>query len=378
MNSLKHYNALMKLCEGDSPFYYVDQVRDTTTYRIFSYRLASYSDFLLPYARECRGHMFELDVTGNHVRMASMPPAKFFNMNENPITMDLDFSVCETILDKIDGSLISSYMHNDIVYLKSKTSLNSDQARAAMDLLNSDEYYHLRQFIYVMERSNYTVNMEYTAPTNRIVLPYQKPALTILNAIANGGSMYGQKFDHMALETLADTYYSKDFIVKNHAATIENHATFVESIKDMTDIEGVVVTIRNGETVKIKTAWYCALHHAKDSINSPRRLFEVVVNDAHDDLRGVFPEDEFLLARIEEMEKMVQGIYAKIKVNAEQFYQNHHGLDRKSYAILGQETIPRLYFTLAMNLYLGKENDYKDWMLKHWKDFGIKDDHSED
>ena len=83
MNTFQeHYANLMTLCEGDSPFYYVDQNRDSTVYRIFTYQLASYSDFLLPDARECRGHMFEIDKDGNAVRCASMPPTKFFNLHE--------------------------------------------------------------------------------------------------------------------------------------------------------------------------------------------------------------------------------------------------------------------------------------------------------
>lgn len=380
MNFREHYDALMKLCEGDSPFYFVDQVRDTTVYRIFSYRLASYTEFLLPYARMCRGHMFELDADGNMVRCASMPPAKFFNMNENPITMDLDFSYCDRVLDKMDGSLISSYlMYDSEVFLKSKTSLNSDQTRAAMDLLNTSEYSPLKYFIKLMEWNGYTINLEYTAPNNRIVLPYQKPALTILNAVRSSeGELYGTMMGHDVLEVLVKHYGIPSMLVKNHAKDITDYPAFIESIKDMTDIEGYVIGIADGETVKIKTDWYCALHHAKDSINSPRRLFEVVVNEAHDDLRGVFPEDEYLLARIQEMEKIVQGIYAKIKINVEKFYNENASLDRKSYAILAQQTLPRLYFSLAMNLFLGKENDYKDWMLKHWKDFGIKDEPSED
>ena len=320
MNFREHYDALMKLCEGDSPFYFVDQVRDTTVYRIFSYRLASYTEFLLPYARMCRGHMFELDADGNLVRCASMPPAKFFNMNENPITMDLDFSYCDRVLDKMDGSLISSYlMYDSEVFLKSKTSLNSDQARAAMDLLNTSEYSPLKYFIKLMEWNGYTINLEYTAPNNRIVLPYQKPALTILNAVwSSEGELYGTMMGHDVLEVLVKHYGIPSMLVKNHAKDITDYPAFIESIKDMTDIEGYVIGIANGETVKVKTDWYCALHHAKDSINSPRRLFEVVVNEAHDDLRGVFPEDEYLLARIQEMEKI--GVLESRKIGRERIY----------------------------------------------------------
>jgi len=371
MNAQEHFDSLMKLCEGDSSFYFVDQVRNMCKYRIFSYRLAGYSEFLLPYARECRGHMFEIDSDGKMIRAASMAPTKFFNHMENPITMDLDFSDCDLVMDKADGSPISSYMQ-DGIYFKSKTSLNSEQAQAAMKLLH--KFPDLAGFIFRMECNGYTVNLEYVSPNNRIVLPYQTDNLIVLSVRSRQGDTYGEYLDHSVIASLMARYGCEEHLVKNYANEIEDFNAHLNSINEMSDIEGFVIRIRGGETVKVKTAWYVALHRAKDSINSPKRLFEVVVNEAHDDLRGVFPEDQFLLDRIEEMEKLVQGIYANIKVNVEKFYNDNAGLDRKSYAILGTQTLPRLYFSLAMNLYLGKENDYKEWMIKHYKDFGIKDD----
>lgn len=78
-----HYNALMQLCQdASSTFYYVDQMIDNVTYRIFSYRLATYTEFCAPYAKECRGHTFEIDGNNHAVRIASFTPTKFFNLGE--------------------------------------------------------------------------------------------------------------------------------------------------------------------------------------------------------------------------------------------------------------------------------------------------------
>ena len=55
------WNDLMALCASNEAFYFVDQTKDGDKYRVFTYRLASYSDFLLPNALECRGHTFRLD-----------------------------------------------------------------------------------------------------------------------------------------------------------------------------------------------------------------------------------------------------------------------------------------------------------------------------
>ena len=88
----KLFNELMTLVEGNEGFFFNDWELEEFHFRNFAYRLASYTDFLEPSALECRGHMFEIDKDGNPIRLASLPPAKFFNHLENPFTMDLDLS----------------------------------------------------------------------------------------------------------------------------------------------------------------------------------------------------------------------------------------------------------------------------------------------
>lgn len=58
------YTNLMSLVASNEAFYYVDHVLNSCIYRVFTYRLASYTDFLEPDALECRGHMFRLDLDG--------------------------------------------------------------------------------------------------------------------------------------------------------------------------------------------------------------------------------------------------------------------------------------------------------------------------
>ena len=86
MNHQVLFDNLMALTQNEA-FYYVDAVYGGKTYRIFNYRLASYSDFLLPDAFNARGTTFRLDDTG--VELASLPPMKFFNLWENPQTLHI-------------------------------------------------------------------------------------------------------------------------------------------------------------------------------------------------------------------------------------------------------------------------------------------------
>lgn len=88
------YNNLLILCEEDS-FYFADHELDGIMYRIFNYRIASFTEFLLPDALECRGHMFRLDSDGYADALVSMPLPKFFNINE--VTNNIN-TLCEGLI----------------------------------------------------------------------------------------------------------------------------------------------------------------------------------------------------------------------------------------------------------------------------------------
>lgn len=362
-----HYENLMNLCNAEgSSFYYVDQNKDNDVYRIFSYRIASYTEFCQPGARECRGHMYRIHENG--ANLVALPPAKFFNADENPFTMNLDYSDCELIMDKLDGSLITTFLHNNQIAVKSKTSLHSEQANAAYQLLNSNGFEALHKFCTIMAKNDWSISLEYTAPTNRIVIPHQKADLTVLCA---RHVLTGDTMAHSALQSLMQEYECSDKLVTNHADNVDNHVDFVATISSMKDIEGYVIRIRNGETVKVKTDWYKNLHSLADNFNNPKSLFVCVVNEHHDDIKANFANDAFKMNQIAEMEEKVRVIYRTIKENVEDFYNKNKHLDRKSYAILGQNEVPRLYFGLTMSLYLGKEIDYKEFIVKNYKEFGI-------
>lgn len=76
------YKNLCALPSQTDAFYSVDQVgADGFTYRIFLYRLASYSDWLYPGALESRGIMFRIEEDGS-TTLVSRPMEKFFNWKE--------------------------------------------------------------------------------------------------------------------------------------------------------------------------------------------------------------------------------------------------------------------------------------------------------
>lgn len=349
------YDKLMALVASNEAFYYVDHNLGDYVYRVFTYRLASYSDFLLPGALECRGHMFRLD--GDSVKLVSAPFEKFFNLNENPMVMDIDFQSVDFIHDKRDGSLISTFMHDGDVRLKSKTAVASDQALDATRFLHSND--RLLSVVRELAEDNYTVIMEYTAPDNRIVLPYQEADLRILGVRCNG------TLNYIAYDYLYSEY--GDLMVDDHTDSFDLddvHAA-LEGMYDLKGIEGFVVGYNGGNRFKVKTHEYLSLHRAKDSIQSDKRLFEVALNDATDDLRTMFHDDQYTLDRISAMEKVAGHAYNHLVASVEKYhFQNQH-LDRKTYAVRGQQELDRLAFNAAMMLYSGKQPDYKALLMKN-------------
>jgi T4 RnlA family RNA ligase len=372
-NKQQIFNDLMDLSATNEAFYFVDQILANKTYRIFLYRLASYSDWLAPHANESRGITFHVDETGNMIDLVSRPFHKFFNAYENPFVMDLDFSEPTAILDKMDGSLISTMNvgvadhGGPIVWLKSKGSLFSDQATAANQLIHTIKYEPLLEFLYLMLENDCTVCMEYTGPENRIVIGYMEEALTVLSIRDNDTGVY------IPLEILEYDYPdATQFFVKNHVEDIEDPVAFAENVINMEKVEGFVFWLPD-VTVKMKTTWYMVLHHLKDSINSKRRLYEAVVNETIDDVRAQFFDDPVALKIISDMEELVVPIYNSMVELVETFYEDNKHLERKEYAIKGQVDCGQ-YFGLAMGKYLGREPDYKAYMVKNRKDYGIKDD----
>lgn len=96
---MKLFDNLMALCEYDrTKFFYTDvNLSLGTTGRIFNYNYASYSDWLLPDALECRGIMFEIDAEGNPIKILSRPMEKFFNLNEHNVNIN---SLCELLIEQ--------------------------------------------------------------------------------------------------------------------------------------------------------------------------------------------------------------------------------------------------------------------------------------
>ena len=73
------------------------------------------------------------------------------------------------------------------------------------------------------------------------------------------------------------------------------------------------------------------------------------------------------------MEIKVDKIFNHTVATVEKFYADNKHLDRKQYAILGQQVLGQKEFGLAMSKYTGKDVNYKEWMKKNFKMFDVEE-----
>ena len=223
-------------------------------------------------------------------------------------------------------------------------------------------------------RRNYTVNFEYTSPSNHIVLYYPESKLSVLSirSHVDGETLFGDRLI--------------SFLQENHFPTVLQHIVFfkpvpidvthqelVENIRKELQGEGYVVEIvpsdRKPYLVKIKTEKYLLLHHTKSTGRSARHLFQSVIYEQTDDLRSLFMTEDEMLRRIQDMERRIQPIYNELVRSVEQFYEENKHLSRKDFAIkASNDGSSKIYMPLMMNLYAGKENDYKKFAINHMRD----------
>lgn len=368
------YWGLQRLADNTEAFYHSDvEIEDGSYFRTFSYRLASYSDFLQYGALEARGIMFHITNLGEPLELLCRPQTKFFNVNENPMTMDLDFSQVKAVYIKEDGSLISTYLHPLIadgeaygsLRVKSKTSIKSEQAVAAQAYI--DAHPKLKHRLHFLTAAGWTVNCEWTAPDNRIVVGYPVAKLIILNARRRDT---GETLDHETLEA-----HFGDHLVPRIAT--EMTAEELETMRGDTDYEGVILQFNSDykvEFAKFKNDWYLFRHRTKDSVNNAGALFDCVLHEGIDDLRTLFVTDVVAMQRIAEMETLVTTLYNRYVNTTEAFYQENKRLERKDYAIKaqafrGEGALGHLIFGSAMNLYVKRDPKYKELLAKAKKSF---------
>jgi len=349
------FNNLMKLCEENEAFYFADQDIEingiTYTIRSFTYRLASYQDFIgntRLQARESRGTAFYSQKGANIWELFCRAYPKFWNLGEGIETKEFikNHNPVKSF-EKMDGSLILFGMIDGQVIAKSKTSINSEQAQMAQKMImeNKDLYNKVIEDL----EDGFTPVFELVGPDNVIVLRYDENKLVLLGLVNNKtGAVYA--------------VYDEDNTPKGYDYSWDKLLEIKETSKP--DIEGFVVLTDKGEFVKVKVNSYVDLHHLKDSVNNLKSLTNIILDDNVDDLIGSFRDDPKTVEYIEEKQTQIGHLYNHIVDEVEKYVQENKELSRKDFAIKTQK-LYKNRMGLIMDKYLGKEPKYKDYFMKH-------------
>ena len=100
-------------------------------------------------------------------------------------------------------------------------------------------------------------------------------------------------------------------------------------------IEGWIVTLADGQMVKVKTAWYFAMHRLTTEGTRENLLVQTIIEDRIDDVLSLIPDGEkkqFMIDTVEKVQHKFNHLVVEYKFLRGMFY-NKYNEDRKEFAM---------------------------------------------
>jgi RNA ligase len=311
---LTDISQIMPLIASKSEFILIDK----GWYQIVDYVYVDKDTFDHALLMECRGIKFDMDG-----RVIARPFHKFFNLGERINESEVDWAAHHITMLKLDGSMIHTAFSPEGKALAMTRKGVTDIAKVVQDLFfrEGDRHTHISN---VLMNSGYTPLFEYTAPNNRIVIPYETSMLTLL-AARNMHS--GEYMDRTSLETMAAQWHVP--MIRRHYSNARNLLTMA---RDAKDVEGIVIQFEDGFMLKVKAEDYVLKHRALDDLGSKKKVLAVVFADGVDDMLPLLGELD--RAQLLDFRDQVNRQVTAVVDAVEEAIAKWGGLDRKTYAAL--------------------------------------------
>jgi len=342
--------------------YYI-KMKEDGPYIIFNYNQLS-SDFSNPIVQEARGIIFRKGSWENPVCWAFN---KFGNYGEGWVK-DIDWDTA-FVSEKIDGSLMKVW-YDQIWHISTNGTIDAFDAK-----LNDVKVHDFEElFLEALGKYNYncfraftdrldpdlTYMFELVGPYNRVVIPYDEPALYFLGA---RDKYTGEEFNCSSLVAGALGMGRFKLPKQYPFNTLEHCIKVTENFP--WDAEGVVACDAQFNRVKIKSPAYVMAHFARNNnvINRKHLINVILTNET----------EEFLCYAAdykEELEK-VQGLmkaYCKVGDQIVKSCQRLYDIPKKTYAYWVQ-TLPKIYQDLAFRNYnniLSTKDYTAGWNENKW------------
>lgn len=152
--------------------YVTRRFNDSNSLAILNYSPKSqYDNRWTGVTKACRGLIYDVET----LEVVGRPFEKFFNHNQE-LAPDISDAKWFTVMDKADGSLIITAVHNEELVVATRGSFMSEQAFAAREILARTDW---------LPPVGMTYTFELVGPGNRIVLAYPEDTLIHLGKIDN-------------------------------------------------------------------------------------------------------------------------------------------------------------------------------------------------
>jgi T4 RnlA family RNA ligase len=339
------------------------KISEDGPYVMFKYNQLS-SDFYNPIVREARGIIFRRDDWSHPV---CWPFMKFFNAGElNAAELDWETAF---VAEKVDGSLIKVW-YDRIWHISTNGTIDAFDAK--LDDVKVHDFEEL--FLQTLGKYNYTCFGELTngldedktymfelvGPYNRVVIPYEEPAIYFLGARNN---YTGEEFNCSAPIAGALGMGRFNLPKQYPLHSVNDCVKLAETFS--WDQEGFVACDAQFNRVKIKSPAYVLAHFARNNnVITRKHLLNVILTNE---------VEEFICYAAdykEELEK-VQGLmkaYCKVGDQIVKSCQRLYDIPKKTYAYWVQ-TLPKIYQDLAFRNYnnIMSTKDYTaGWNENKW------------
>lgn len=347
--------------------YYI-KIKEDGPYIIFNYDQIR-SDFNNPIVREARGIIFR---KGKWEYPVCWAFNKFFNSAE-PNAAELDWDTA-FVSEKVDGSLIKVWWDGA---WKISTNGTIDAFKAELGNIrmpNFGEYFlrtlakyypaevlfdSFRNFTCGLDEDK-TYMFELVGPYNRVVIPYDEPAIYFLGA---RNKYTGEEFNcSSAMAGALGMGWFK--LPAQYSLSSLSDCLKAAELKSWDD-EGFVVCDAWSNRVKIKSPAYVMAHYARNNnvINRKHLIKVIRTNEV----------EEFLCYATdykEELEKVqnLMKAYCKVGDQIAKSCQRLYDIPKKTYAACVQ-TLPKIYQDLAFRNYnnIMSTKDYTaGWNENKW------------
>ncbi|MEO0990865.1 MAG: RNA ligase [Pseudomonadota bacterium] len=178
----------------------------------------------------------------------------------------------------------------------------------------------------------YTPVFEFTSPDNRIVVAYDKPALTLL-AVRHMRS--GTYLPHTELEALAAKH---GVPVARSFGRVEDVARFWTEARALEGIEGYVIAFEDGHRLKIKADAYVLRHKALAGLAHEKNLLAWIATDAVDDMLPLLSSEA--AEKVRAYQSQIMEAVSRWEAEIDSFVDAHQHLDRKDFAMKTKATVP--------------------------------------